>query len=232
MPVTQRMIAINDFGLARRERTSASGKTSNRYTVSIEAEPLVHTFDTKRLGRAPALAIAEHLKERIKAIGAVAAPSTQLERKYAATALNAGKAWANKRYAGGRIGTMAPNQSHRLFNDSGRFVAGIVAAPTRDENWVINVPANRLDPRTFRDGEAGVVRMVALLREYVPEFGDATKLIRVPEVRRAIIDSLDTVLARGDRAYQRNTKLRAALRQSQLEALKQGLELFQTIGGI
>lgn len=230
MAITQKVHVLNDFGLERRERTTSRG-TKARYTVSIQAEPLVHVFDTKSLGAGPAAAIAEHLRERVRGIGAEAAPSTLLHRKYAATAATSGKRWAARRYAGGRIGAMAPNQSSRLFNDSGRLVKSIVAGPTRDENWVINVAANRFDPKTFRDGEAGVSRMHDLLRQHVPEFGDSAALLQVPAVRRAIGESVDTIFRKAiGRQYADATSLRAAVRQAQLDALKRGLELVRALG--
>ncbi len=229
--VSQRVVVINDMGLERRERTTSTGTTS-RFTVSIKAEPLVHVFDPKTLGMGPAMAIAEHLRERVASIGATASPSTQLARKYAATAFAAGKSYATNRYAGGRIGAMAPNQSPRAFNDSGRFAKSIVAAPTRDNNWVVNVAANRLDPSTFRDGEAGVNRIFVQLRQYVPEFGDASQLLTVPGVRSAIGESIDAIFIRGiGSRYTGNRDFRAQVRRAQLDALRKGFDLLQSLQG-
>lgn len=229
--VSQRVVAINDFGLERRDRTTSTG-TASRFTVTMKADPVVHVFDPKVLGAGPSLAIAEHLRARVGGIGALAAPSTQLQRKYAATAAAAGKPWASRRYSGGRTGALPPNQSSRLFSDSGRFAQGIVAGAT-PTGWVVNVAANRLDPSTFKDGEAGVNRMFLLLRQHVPEFGDASQLLTVPAVRGAIGDSLDAIFLKGlGRRYGDNRDFRAAVRQARLEALKMGLDLLQTVGGL
>lgn len=192
---TQKTVILNSFGdgsLERRTRTSASGKSSDRWTVTIDANPLVLDFDTKTLGKGVAETITEHLRKRVSDIGAVASAATQLQRKYAANALSNGKRWATKRYAGGRIGAMSPNQTPRLFNDSGRFVRGIVASPTRDNNWVVNLPANRLNA-TQLGSETALKNIVNLLRRYVPEFGSATALVDVPEIQRAIGNAIKTV---------------------------------------
>ncbi len=188
MPITQKVTFLNDFGsgsLERRTRTSASGKSSDRWSVTLDAKPIGIDLDTKRLGKGPAEAIADHLRTRISEIGMDASASTQLKRKYAATAVAAGKSWATKRYGGGRIGAMPPNQSSRMFNDSGRFVRGLVANPTRDNNWVINVAANRLNA-TMLGGESALVSLVNRLRAFVPEFGSASEILTVPAVRQAI----------------------------------------------
>lgn len=230
MSITQRTVAINDFGLARRERTTSAG-TSVRYTVSIEADPLLHVFDAKRLGAGPAMAIAEHLQTRIGAIGVTASPSTLLKRKYARSAMERGARWATKRYSGGKIGTLQPDQSDKLFNDSSRLVKGLIAKPTRDNQWVINVAANRLDPSTFEDGEAGLVRMVARLRELVPEFGDANALAGVPVVRQAIGESVDYIFVSAmGRSYGGGTDLRARVRANQLEAIRAAIGLLGDVG--
>lgn len=196
MPTTQRVVLLNSFGsgsLERRTRTSASGKSSDRWSVTIDAKQLGLDLDAKRLGKGPAEVMAAHLRARIEGIDAEASASTQLKRKYAATALAAGKSWALKRYSGGRTGATPPNQSSKLFNDSGRFVRSIVVNPTRDNNWVINVAANRLNA-TLLGGESALVSIVDRLRSYVPEFGSATAMLAVPEVRQAIQAAVRNVI--------------------------------------
>lgn len=193
--ITQKTVVLNSFGdgsLERRTRTNARGKSSDRYTVTIDAKPLVLDFDTKTLGRGLANTITAHLQKRVSEIGALASAQTQLNRKYAETALSKGKPWASKRYSGGRIGTMTPNQSPRLFNDSGRFVKGIVAGPTKDNNWVINVPANRLNASQL-GSENALKDIVNRLRQYVPEFGSASELVRIPAIQQAISKAAEAI---------------------------------------
>lgn len=188
MAISQTTTVLNDFGsgtLERRTRTSSSGKASDRWSVTLDAKPITLDFDTKTLGRGLADTIAEHLRHRVSSIGAVASVSTQLKRKYAANALQRGASWAVRRYTGGRTGVTPPNQTPRLFNDSGRFARGIVVGPTRDNNWVINVPANRLNAAHL--GSENALRdIVNMLRQHVPEFGSAAELVKIPAIRHAI----------------------------------------------
>jgi hypothetical protein len=185
---TQTVTILNDFGsgsLERRTRTSSSGKTSDRWSVTLDAKPIALDFDTKTLGRGLADTIADHLRRRGANIGAAPSTSTQLSPKYAANAFARGEPSAIRRYSGGKTGATPPNQSPRLFNDSGRFARGIAVGPTRDNNWVINVPANRLNA-TYLGSENALRDIVNRLRQHVPEFGSAADLVKVPEVRHAI----------------------------------------------
>lgn len=157
-------LVIVDRGLE--ERRSSTGRV--RRTVRIDAEAMALDMDPKRLGRPVARGIADHLRQAVRNIQSTASPATLLSRKRAAEAFAAGKSWAMKRYAGGRIGAMAPNQSDRLFNDSGRFAQGITANASSDGAWRVNVAANRLDDRTA--GSGGAQRIFERLVALVPEF--------------------------------------------------------------
>lgn len=160
-----------------KSRTSKSGKTT--YSVVITAEPIVVNTGPAALVAPVAQAVAHHLRERMKGIGETASKATLAARKVAARAAAAGAPWATKRYAGGRIGAMPPNQTDRLFNDSGRFIKGLVAAYVgKDGTFRINVPANRLDPSTASDGAEGVTRIWNRLVQLVPEFGDVGLLMQ------------------------------------------------------
>lgn len=232
MAVSQRTIVLNDFGLVRHERTTSTGTTARR-AVTIDATPLVHVFDAKILGAGPAQAIAEHLRERIGAISAPAAEATILRRKAAALALSRGASWAQRRYSGGRTGATPPEPAaDKLFNDSGRLRNGIVAGPTRDNQWQINVPANRFDPSTFTGGESALIAMYNRLREYVPELGDANRLAIVPAVRQAIGESIDAIyVGRLGRSYGGSSDMRSRVRGLDLEAIKRGYELISMLAG-
>ncbi len=157
----QTTVAINDFGLQRRDRTNKkTGATKSRFTVSIDATPLTHHCDAVSLGRGPANAIAEHLRARIRGITADATDATVARRKSAARSFEygghappiTGKGKARKaskvanakfhsdmettsvmaRYSGGRMGPMAPNtQGTKLFNDSGRLAQSLIAKPAK-----------------------------------------------------------------------------------------------------
>lgn len=229
MPITQRTVVLNTFGLERRERFNAAGEAMGaRYSVSIDATPMIHRFDAKALGRGPANAIVEHLRMRIEDIPVDAAPATIRRRAQAKKELERGDPMAVKRYAGGRIGTKQPGASTKLFNDSGRFLEGLYAAPVAN-GYTINVPANRFDPSTFDGGEAGVMRLFVKLRELVPEFGDAAQLSTVLSVRRAIQEASESIIARSSWRSSSSVVDLGEARRSRLEAVREALELASTI---
>lgn len=197
------IMVVNDYGggsLTRRTRTitdkagnSRAGKS--RYTVEIKSEPLLIQTDPKALGAAPAIAIRDHLKQRVGDINETASPNTIKARLSAQKAVMQGQPWAMKRYSGGRIGTRAPARTDRLFNDSGRLVESIAVA-ARGDSWIINVAGNRFDPSTLNGGEAALMRIIERLRDLVPEWGDARKLVDVLSVQRAIRQSLSDALVK------------------------------------
>ncbi len=173
-------------GLTRRTPTLKSGKSGKaRYTVTIKSEPLLFNTSPRDLGVGPAIAIKDHLKQRVKDISATAAPATMKARLSAQKAVMSGESWAMRRYSGGRIGTRAPARSDKLFNDSGRLIESIAVAAT-GKGYVINVAGNRFDPSTLNGGEAALLRIVELLRQHVPEWGNARELANVMSVQRAI----------------------------------------------
>lgn len=229
------VMVLNDYGLTERTRTNKSGAKKSRYTVTIKSEPLLVNTNPRDLGRGPAEAIAQHLRDSIAGITTIAAPNTLRARKTAERGITKASAsmfspkmaptygpvrevygptrkqalmpdgeWARKRYSGGRMGLMLPNQSDRAFNDSGRFRDSIVVGPKGD-GWVVNVAANRLDPTTT-DGLAGLQRITQRLRELVPAWGDAKELMSVLSVRRAVKDALG-------QAIQKSTERGVALKK-------------------
>lgn len=206
--ITQEVIVINE-GLQERRRTTARG-TKSRYTITVKAEPVLHNLSQERLGEGPAMAIRDAIVRQIKGITDVAKPSTILRRRVAARGLAKGQATAVKRYSGGRTGTKAPSGSVRLFNDSSRLADGIfVRQNPKEENWTINVTANRLDPSTFKS-MADFVGMVNRLRSYVPVLSNP---LGDPAVKDAIRGSLKTLLQkRDDLRLQRNKAIVELLR--------------------
>lgn len=162
-------------------RTRKSGKQYT--TIEVSGEALVHNLDPKQLGQGVADAIAEHLRQRISGITARASDATIAARRAAAAAFAAGTLAATQRYGGGRIGSMPPGQSDRLFNDSGRLVKSIVARATSAGEWVVNVAGNRLDEASFG---AGFAAMLQKLADFVPEIRDPRQLMDSIPVRRAV----------------------------------------------
>ncbi len=215
--ITQEVVALNDFGFEERRRTTGSG-TTNRYTVSIKAEPIVHLFDAKELGRGPAEAIAEAIRKGIRDIGEIASASTRARRASAAEALRRGASWAVARYSGGKTGPKEPNKTPRLFNDSGRLAEGIVAGPTRDNTWVINVTSNRFDPSTFVGGVSALVSMFERLRALVPALQGPQRLMEIQSVKDAIEGTqADIFISRGHALASQRRRLLADIRRGQVD---------------
>jgi hypothetical protein len=116
-------------------------------------------------------------------------------------------AWANARYSGGRMGMMLPNQSDKMFNDSGRLAQSIKATP-KDDEWIINVAANRFDPTTT-GGELGVRRIWNRLVSLVPAFGNPALLFSEESVKGAVKSSLESLLVKAQETRDRLTEQRA-----------------------
>ena len=184
-----------------RKHESKSGKV--RFSISLKSEPIILSLNPKDLGTQMAEAMAKELRTRVESITVAASPATIKAREAAAKAYTAGKPWAVKRYAGGKTGPTPPNQSHRAFNDSGRFAKSIVAQAAPGK-WRINVPANRLDPQT-----GNVTRIWARLIELVPAFGDTRLLLDSEEVRAGVRRGLDTLVASAPMTYDQISAARA-----------------------
>lgn len=218
--ITQEVVVLNDFGFEERRRTTSSG-TTNRYTVTIKAEPVVHVFDPRALGRGVAEAMAAAIRSGIRDIAEIASPSTRRRRDAAAEALRRGAAWAVARYDGGKTGRKDPGKTPRLFNDSGRLAEGIVAGPN-DDGWVINVTANRFDPTTFVGGVPALVSMYERLRALVPVLQGPERLMQDEGVKAAITDSLyQLIVVKGGALTLRKNQLMSELRKMKLDLVKQ-----------
>lgn len=191
--ITQDTVVINDLNglrLEQRTRTTSSG-TAVRYSIGITSEPILHDLDPIKLGDGPAQAIVAVIRQQIRDIGEFASLATRARREKAEEAFAAGKAWAQKRYSGGRTGATAPNKTERLFNDSGRLADGLFARENKvEKTWTINVPANRLDPTTFVGGAAALSGMFLRLRQHVPALANPRTLIDSPLVIAALNRSI------------------------------------------
>lgn len=230
MSITQDVVVLNDMGtssLSSRTRTTSSGDASVRYSIEMRADPILHDFNQEKLGQGPAVAIRDLLSRKMKEIGVKASDATNLRRANAVPGLAAGVPAYVARYSGGKIGTKPPAQSDRLFNDSGRFADGMAVRfnPT-DNNFTINVPANRLDPRTFGGGEAALVRMWERLVALVPEFKGGADVLKHPEIREAIGEAVaDSIVTRTDRARSTISRARQQLFANVLRDLTKIVQL-------
>jgi hypothetical protein len=203
------------------DKRSRNGVT--RYSISVDAEPLLLSLSREKIGKPVADAIRDAIRAGIRAIGTPAKPATVKRRTRAVAAITNGKAWALKRYAGGRTGASAPGKSANLYNDSGRFADGLVVQQnTTEGTFTINVTANRLDPSTFTP--LRFTEMVRRLGELVPA-------LRNPFDVPAVQESIEAVV--GDvmiRAIKREQDRTAGLRTQRNQALAQVLTGFGGLG--
>lgn len=238
--ITQDVIVLNDYA-QKRVRTTSNG-TASRVTLTIKAEPILHDLSETNLGAGPAQAIMDAIKKQIQAITEVAKPSTIARRQRAKRLLETGvaednkamaktktaKAWVAQgfkgligeghatvaRYTGGRTGAMHPTGGIKLFNDSGRLANSIfVRQNTEEQNWTINVAANRLDPSTF-GSQGAFMRMIERLHAHVPVLANPLKN---EDVAKAIVQGIGDVaiktLEKGDQIAFEIAKRRAAMIQ-------------------
>lgn len=231
----QETIIINDYNgstISQRARTNLKGKTTKRTSFEIKSEPIVHTFDDEALGRGPADALRDILSDQIKAISAIASESTRFNRFYSQGKFVSGAMSKSDkaRYTGGRIGEKQPNQSDRLFNDSGRLADGLAVGKNRtaegERDWVVNVPANRF---TDRAGHPYTVHLAKRLAAYVPALGNPATLRSDPKLRAAVNESISLLIAKAKDA---NDAKRVQLLQARKNALKALLTLARTVAGV
>lgn len=226
----QETIILNDYNgstISQRKRTNLKGKTTSRVSFEIKSQPMVHTFDDEALGRGPAEALREIIGDQIRDIREVALKSTRDRRKSAQKAFKANAMGDadQKRYAGGRIGELEPNQTVRLFNDSGRLGGNLAVGKNRqaagERDWVVNVPVNR-----FADGTEHLAKRLFAL---VPALGDPATLRGNPKLEAAVAESIGLVIAKAKNA---SDAKRLQLKQARRNALRAALGLVRAVTGI
>lgn len=204
------VVVLGAATLRERIRTNKAGASKSKFTIEVSGESIGIGLDPKSYGAPVAAAIAELYKERIRSITATASAATVRAREAAKAAFARGEAWAMKRYGGGRIGSLEPGQSDRLFNDSGRFAQSIaVGSQPGDANFTINVAANRLSTTTI--SAAALQTIWQKLVSLVPEFADPKKLMDSIPVRKSIDEALKAnVIVGGEKTEELRRKVKTA----------------------
>ncbi len=221
---TQDVVVLNDFSGVTFEQRTRTNKTTGvataRYSLSIEAEPILHNLDGVMLGRGPAEAIRDLLVKQAKAIGEFATPATQAFREKMRDAL-AGKIapkgsvrrrgvvvatrsladLARERYTGGRTGTKEPmaGGTDRIGVDSGRLSEGFYVMQNPVEgSFTVNVPENRFDPKTWGGTMASLQEWVKRWVSLMPALANPRSILESDEFVRAVGQSKPVqVLANG-----------------------------------
>jgi hypothetical protein len=198
---------------------AAGGRGRARMSIEIRSEPLVHNFDELQLGQGPAMAAAAGLQKKIRAVSDTAKASTLVIRGRQKRAYERGEQWAKKRFGGPKLGPRPPTDSLAYLNFSDTFASSITGTENRTEkSWTINVAANRLDPRTSRNA-AEFAFITDALHRFVPELNDPRLLGQMPEVREAVVRSIEDMIIK---ARDLNNKLRVQLLGQALSLLGLG----------
>lgn len=234
------IVVINEAGAFSAKVTERVGKgrSKARRTIEIESEPLLHDFDDYALGVKPSEAIGNAISLTIKGITEIASIATLRRRERAKRRMEGqlsqkqqsyrrrGAQYQgsyDRQYSGGRMGTMLPGQTVRLFNDSGRMAEGVFVRENKTDNsWTVNVPANRLDPQDFQPGRFDW--MLNKLREKVPFLNDVRKLLTDPKVRTAINESINDMIMKGDSRSRAKLEALAKARKRAVLALIRGFQ--------
>jgi len=213
-------LAAGDISLTERRGTLASGaQRKARYTMELKSEPLLFELDELNLGNKLAEAWRDRIRDNVIGIAVPASKATQAMRKKAKAAFSAGAGWAMKRYSGGRMASLEPDQSDKLFNDSGRLADGIHVRPNlTDSSYTVNFPANRFNPTLFGAGyEAMVARFVSL----VPML-DPKRALGDPAIEEAIKEGLGEMMSKAEsNAESRIASSLAKLRAARLKLVAQ-----------
>jgi hypothetical protein len=137
----------------------------------------------------------------------------------AGLAFGRGESWALKRYAGGRIGAKAPNQTNKFGMDSLRTVDGLSMRPNlTDSSYTINVPANRMNPDTFGAGfDAYMNRLMELIPVLDPKRALGDKEIE-GAIKQGVADMISKAESNAEAAIQRSL---ARLRAQKIALAKQ-----------
>jgi len=179
-------------------RTLKSGAKRAKAWIEVDATPVVHVFDDRRLGKGPAEAIKSLLGDLlIKRSGGDIAETTKQTRRYQLEAYRKGKPWAVKRFRSARIKNTPPKAGNveKSWMFSGRTARGLAVQEDRDkQTWRINVPANRLSRDTAQN-EGEYSRLVQSLNAKLPELGNPALLLNHPKVQKAVASSIAGLLA-------------------------------------
>lgn len=143
---TVQVINHHQANLHIKETTTSTGVRSKSYiTTTVKSEPITFMLDEGAVAKAGAEMLARRIREQTQGIAEVVKPATAKARQAIEKAYAEGKAYAVKRYSGGRIGATPPVAGAvRMFNHSGRLARSIVARYVKStKEWAINYAANR-----------------------------------------------------------------------------------------
>lgn len=206
-------------GIKESRRVLKSGKRQRRFSVVIGAEPIVHVFDSRDMGRGPAEAITGIMQDRLVTNDRKVSAAAVDFRNVARRAFDRGERWAMKRYAGGRIGPKRPiENSERYAHDSGRLAEHMFARFDRSISaWNVHPPANRLNPNTFGNPNA----FEAFLEGFA-DIIDIKSILTTNTFKNAQAKALSNAIQ----------VTRGRLQATQMKLLRELLGTFRAAGGV
>ena len=179
------VIIYGGFKETIRTLKSGAKRSKIRSDINIENEPIVAAFDDLAMIRPIAEQVTRHFREALKRQTGTAPPATQEYRRRVTTAYQKGKAWAKRRYEGGRSKLDTQPDLRRVafpMYFSGRLADGLVVNPNKTtKSWTMNWPANRIN-RQY----SNVERVIGALKRALPEIDNPALLERNTLLRRAI----------------------------------------------
>lgn len=225
-------VILHDFGGGLRtgvtERFTKGGK-GGKFTVDVEATPLVHTFDDRALAAAGAEALVDALRDDFGG-QPVAAEATREKRNYHARRwrglvderAGSNRSWLQKMYSGGRTGETPPKsgvESPRRWSGSSRLFQTVTARwVDRAGAFIVNVAANRLKRR----------ELATKFAQDMPTLENLAAFSRSPEFKKALAEGMGVLIAKAGKV---SDAKRVALRQKQLAVARGLLDLGKALGG-
>ena len=208
-----------------RAAKTKAGKPKN-FAVEIESDRMYVSLDAREANKTFGAQLQAILAKQIESVKEDVSASTlrRRERDYNMERRGNATRRHRKRFAGGRIGAVPPNDPgsgarwRKKFNQSGRMRFTTVRPRQRSSSVstaTINFPANRLDPRTT-DRVDGII---ADAKRLIPMLGGKTS---DPQQRKDFEDLMqahaEAATATSDAELQRK---RAELRKIQVDIVKQ-----------
>lgn len=198
--------------------TSSTGK-GTRIQTTVTSEPLIAMLDEGAVAKLAAEALAKAIREQTLAITEPVKASTAKARRVLERAFSQGKAYAVKRFVGGKMGATPPVAgSDRMFNHSGRLARSIVANFSKQsKEWFIRYAGNRWNVADF-SSPAAMQRAFQQWVARVPVLQDASSDLGVQRAIRETAAGLIDKAAMGTSHRTAMLKGRAVLEQFQKAA--------------
>jgi hypothetical protein len=219
MALPRGVINVNAAFTQRKTTSKKTGRIRlKNFRIDIEADDLIVDLRARETNAEFTGLLQEILNTQWGRVTETVSPTTLARRESAAR--NPGSKANQRRYAGGKIGALTPNQTPYKFRDSNRMRhTTIRLRPGGSKGQgaaTINVPANRLDPTTFGN-QAQFQQMLSDLRRLIPLIGGRIEGETKKQLDQGMTALLEGIVSNNEKRYQqllrrRNRVLRQLLR--------------------